>query len=139
MSLLSLFNKHDKTPDTEYRVGQEWHYHTRPSEENSTLKIVKIEAYENICKMIHIAFSGVRIKNPKYANGVLEEVLHLPVAENALKNSTTQLKNDRTDLPDYEFGYVRWKTAFNEDKAGYFGIPLREVIQWMEDGTYDVK
>lgn len=140
MSVFNLFNKPEKqTPLPAYQVGQEWHYHTRPGEENSTLKIVKIETYEEHGTIVHIAFSGVRIKNPKYPNGVLEEVLHLPVAENALRSSSTQLKNERVPLPNYEFGYVRWKTAFDEQQAGHFGIPLREAIQWLEDGTYEVK
>lgn len=138
MSLFNLFNKKE-TPPPAYQVGQEWQYHTRPGEENSTLKIVKIETYEEIGNIVHIAVSSVKIKNPKYPNGLLEEVLHLPVAENALRNSTTQIKKQRTDLPDYEFGYMRWKAAFDQEKAGYFGIPLREAIQWLEDGTYEVK
>jgi hypothetical protein len=137
MSLFNLFNKN--TEKEIYQAGQEWHYQTRNGEENSTLKIVKTEHYENIGRMIHIAISGVKIKNPKYPNGVLEEVLHIPIAEEALRNSTTQLKNDCADLPDYEFGYVRWKTAFLENKAGYFGIPVKEIIQYLEDGTYNAK
>lgn len=140
MSMFSLFNKaNTNNTKPQFQVGQEWHYQTRNGEENSTLRIVKIERYETIGQMIHIAIQGIRIKNPKYPNSLLEEVLHLPYAENALRNSITHLKNDRVVLPDYEFGYVRWKTAFDEENAGYFGIPLREAIQWLEDGTYDVK
>lgn len=138
MSLLNLFNKKE-TPPPSYQVGQEWQYHTRPGEEASTIKITKIETYKEIGKMVHIAVSGVKIKNPKYPDAILEEILHLPYAEFALRKSTTQLKNDRCELPDYEFGYVRWRAAFDEDNAGYFGIPLREAIQWLEDGTYEVK
>lgn len=140
MSLLNIFNKKEEAPPAPaYQVGQEWYYHTRPNEENSTLKIVKMEHYEEYGTIVHIAFSGVRIKNPKYPNGVLEEVLHLPLAENALRSSTTSLKNDRTHLPNYEFGYVRWKTAFDQKQAGHFSIQLKEAIQWLEDGTYEVK
>lgn len=139
MSLFNLFNKPEKENQPAYQVGQEWHYHTRRGEENSTVTILKIEQYEEIGKIIHISIVGIIIKNPKYPNGALEEILHLPVAENALRNSTTTLKNDRCKLPDYEFGYVRWRSTFNEEKAGYFGIPLREAIQWLENGTYDVK
>lgn len=140
MSMFSLFNKPKQNNiKPQFQVGQEWYYQTRPNEENSTVKIVKTETYKEIGNLIHISISGVKIKNPKYPNGVLEEVLHLPIAEEALQKSTTQLKNNRTDLPNYEFGYVRWKTAFDEEKAGYFAIPLREVIQYLEDGTYDVK
>jgi len=137
MSLFSILTKKESLPA--FKVGQKWHYHTRPNEENSTLKIVKIEHYEAYGTIVHIAISGLRIKNPKYPNGVLQEILHLPVSEDALRNSTTTLKNDHTDLPDYEFGYVRWKTAFDNEQAGHFAIPLREAIQWLEDGTYDVK
>lgn len=139
MTLFKLFNKKEETQSIAYRVGQEWHYNTRPAEENSTLKIVKIETYEEHGTIIHIAFAGVLIKSPKYPNGVLDEVLHLPVAENALRRSTTQLKNDSVPLPNYEFGYVRWKTAFDVGQAGHFCIPLCEAIQWLEDGTYEVK
>lgn len=140
MSLFNLFNKPKKeTPPSAYQVGQEWHYHTRPGEENSTVKIVKTETYKDIGTMVHIAVLGVKIKNPKYSDHLLEEISHLPYAEEALIKSLTQLKNDRVTLPDYEFGFVRWKTAFDQDNAGYFGIPLREAIQWLEDGTYEVK
>lgn len=31
------------------------------------------------------------------------------------------------------------KTAFDEANARHFGIPLCEAIQWLEDGTYEVK
>ncbi|WP_156305978.1 hypothetical protein [Sphingobacterium endophyticum] len=140
MNLYNLFNKTIKEkPSISYQVGQQWHYHTRPGEESSTLKILKIEDYEKEGTIIHISFAAVKIKNPKYFEGALEEVLHLPIAENALRKSTTKLKDADVPLPIYELGYTRWKNAFDEGKAGYFGIPLREAIQWLEDGTYEVK
>ena len=140
MSAFNIFRKKEGKPlPPAYQVGQEWNYHTRPGEEISTLKILKIETYKEYGTIVHIAFSGVCIKNPKYPNGVLEEVLHLPVAEQALRSSTTTLKNDQVSLPNYELGYGRWKAAFDEQQAGHFGIPLREAIQWLEDGTYEVK
>lgn len=140
MSLFNLFGKSSKnTLQTTFQVGQEWRYHTRPGEENSRVKVVKIENYEEIGNLIHISVSSVKIRNPKYPNGLLEEVLHLPVNEESLKKSITRLETSEADLPAYEFGYVRWKSAFDEQKAGYFGIPLREVLQWLEDGTYEVK
>lgn len=140
MSLFGLFGKSDKNNiQAPFKVGQEWQYQTRPHEENSRVKIAKIENYEEIGKIVHIAVSRVKIKNPKYPKGLLEEVMHLPVSEDALKNSITKLETEHADLPAYEQGYVRWKSAFDEKKAGYFGIPLREILQWLEDGTYEVK
>lgn len=139
MGLFNLFNKIKKETPPAYQVGQEWYYQTRNGEENSTLKIVKIEEYEGIGKMVHISILDLKIKNPKYPNGLLNEVMHIPIAEYALRNSTIQLKSDRCQLPDYEFGYVHWKNAYDQGQAGYFGIPLKEVIQYLQDGTYSEK
>ena len=137
MSLFNLFNKKG-TPPPAYQVAQEWHYQTRPGEEESTLKITKIEYYTGVGCIIHTAILNVNIQNPQHPNG-LKEILHIPITEVALRKSTTQLKDDRCELPDYEFGFVHWKNLYDEEKAGYFGIPLREAIQWLEDGTYEVK
>jgi len=114
-----------------YVVGQEWHYATRSHEPSSTLKILKIEQTDE-GKLIHISLSGLNMKHPGYPGGVLREALHIPVGELALQKSTTAIKEDRTSLPDYEFGYVRWKTAFDQEKAGYFNIPVNEIIDYLE-------
>lgn len=125
-----LFN--NKRAASNYVVGQEWYYHTRSHEGASTLKILKIETYEDIGRLIHISVSGLQIKSPHHHQGIIEEAVHLPVAEQALIRSTTGLKNKRTGLPDYEFGYVRWKTAYDEKQAGYFNIPVKEIIHFLE-------
>lgn len=44
--------------DVKYSVGQEWQYKTRPTEEKSTLKILKIEEYPETGKVIHISISN---------------------------------------------------------------------------------
>ena len=137
MSLFNLFNKPEKTmqPPT-YKVGQEWHYHTRPGEEESTVKITKIEYYTGVGCIVHIAILNVNIQNPQHPNG-LKEILHIPIAEAALRNSTTQLKDDRCELPDYEFGFVHWKNLYDEEKAGYFDTPVNEIVNYLESGTFE--
>ncbi|MGV6944109.1 hypothetical protein [Sphingobacterium kyonggiense] len=137
---MSLFNfskkpKNDSVSSPVLAVGQEWHYQTRIGEENSTIKIVKIENYEEIGKLIHISILGLKMRHPKFEGGILKEVMHLPISELALTNCITHLKNNHTNLPDYEFGYVRWKTAFDDEKAGYFAIPLQEVVKYLEDSA----
>lgn len=44
--------------DMKYDVGQEWKYKTRQGEENSILKILKIEEYPAYGKVIHISVNG---------------------------------------------------------------------------------
>ena len=138
MSLFNLFNKTEKeTPPPAYQVAQEWHYHTRLGEEESTLKITKIEYYTGVGCIIHIAILNLNIQNPQYPNGELKEILHIPIAEAALRNSTTQLKDDRCELPDYEFGFVHWKNLYDEEKAGYFDTPVNEIVNYLESGTFE--
>jgi len=136
MGLFNLFNKPEKEDSVSLiQVGQEWHYQTRQLEESSTLKIVKIEQYEIIGKIIHISILDLKVKHPKFPNELLTEATHIPITEAALLKSITSIKNDRCDLPDYEFGYVRWKSAFDEDKAGYFAIPVNEVVHYLEESA----
>ncbi|OWR13812.1 hypothetical protein CDW55_05550 [Chryseobacterium sp. VAUSW3] len=139
MSLFNLFNKPEKTTQTPtYKVGQEWHYHTCPGEEESTVKITKIEYYTAVGCIIHIAILNVNIQNPQHPNG-LKEILHIPIAEAALRKSTTQLKDDRCELPDYEFGFVHWKNLYDEEKAGYFDTSVDEIVNYLESGSFEKK
>lgn len=53
-ALLLFFLGCTKKDNMKYNVGQEWKYKTRPGEENSILKILKIEEYPATGKVIHI-------------------------------------------------------------------------------------
>ena len=137
MSLFNLFNKTEKeTLPPAYQVGQEWQYHTRTGEEASTLKITKIEYYTGVGCIIHIAILNVNIQNPQHPDG-LKEILHIPITEAAMRKSTTTLKNDRSELPDYEFGFVHWKYLYDEEKAGYFDTSVDEIVNYLESGTFE--
>ena len=133
MSLFNLFNKEEKESRPAFKVGQEWHYHTRKGEENSTLKIVKIEHNEDEDHpIIHISVLGIHLVTPQSSKGYVTEMLHLPVEVAAIAGSITTLKNDRTVLPDYEFGYVQWKMAYEDNRAGVFNLSVKDIIQFLE-------
>lgn len=134
MGLFSIFNKADRENHLiQYRVGQEWHYHTRENEKGSTLIIVKIEPEEDDF-IVHVHVSGVQLATAHTTSGFVEYISHLPLSQEALLASITHLKNDRCAMPDYEFGYVRWKSAYDENKAGVFSIPLNEILNYLEKG-----
>ena len=63
--------------------------------------------------------------------------MHIPITEVALRKSTTQLKDDRCELPDYEFGFVHWKNLYDEEKAGYFDTSVEEIVNYLETGTFE--
>ncbi len=117
-----------------YNVGQEWNYKTRPGEENSTLKILKIEEYPTIGKVIHISLSGLKMKNPQNPKGVADKISHLPITEEALDKSIIRIKNDTRQMPDSTEmdGYSYWKREFDKGNAGVFSIPVSEIVNSME-------
>lgn len=121
--------------NSKYRVGQEWQYKTRPAEENSTLKILKIEEYPKTGKIIHISIRGLKIKNPGSPTGFAENLSHIPISEEALKKSVTGLKNETGKKPDsLEMdGYAHWKKEFDKGNAGIFTIPVSEIVSSLEE------
>lgn len=137
MNFKNLFSKEEKqTSVSDFRVGQKWKYKSRQVDAGSTLIITKIETYNELGTIVHISLSGLSLKNERFGDKEISEVQHLPVEIEALRESVTELIEENSTLPNYEFGYVRWKEAFNQEKAGYFAIPLREAVQYLENGTY---
>jgi hypothetical protein len=123
-----------KKDDMKYRVGQEWNYKTRPGEENSILKILKIEEYPDYGKVIHISVNGLKMKNPQHPKGIADRISHLPVTEEALDKSVIRIKNDTRQMPDSleTDGYSYWKKEFDKGSAGVFSTPVSEIVNVME-------
>lgn len=120
----------NETSNTDFVVGQEWHYETRANEENSTLKILKIDNVE--ANIIHIAILGLKLKNIETGD-LNEEIGHVPISEEVLSKSVTSLKNNQTELPDFQSGYSHWKAAYDEGKAGFFTLSVKEIVQFIDE------
>lgn len=132
--ILSLLLTNCKNPKTmEYKIGQEWKYKTRKGEENSTLKILKIEEYPTHGKVIHISVGGLKVRNPDVEKGFANEFTHIPITEKALNESITELKNEKIKLPSYIDGYAYWKKEFDQGIAGVFSISVSEIVDLMEE------
>jgi hypothetical protein len=116
---------------SEFEVGQKWAYKTRPVESGSTLTIVKMDEIKGT-KIIHISLEGVKIKNPQSPNGFGNKVSHMPISEDALRDSITKMIGTTKALPDFKEGYKMWREAFDQGKGGYFTIPVSECVEYME-------
>jgi len=138
MTKHTQFDDRDFLDDT-FKVGQVWKYNTRKNEENSTIKILKIEKYEKTGIVIHISASNVRVKNPYEINSFYEELEHFPLSKNAILNSVTSLISEENILPDYKDGYNTWKEEFDNKTGGIFSIPIKEAIQYFEEAISDSK
>lgn len=125
-------NKSENYKDDIYEVGQIWQYQSRAGEENSELTIVNIENHQKNGVIINVFVDGLKIKNSMSPDGISKEIQHLPFSKEAINKSVVKLKRKTSTLPDFKAGYNEWNSAFKAGKAGIFTVPVKEVIQMME-------
>lgn len=118
-----------------YDIGQIWEYQSRSGEEVSHIYIVRIDDHERLGKLYHIYIDGVQVKNPYIERGVQNIIPHIPVEERTLDESLTRLIEITEVLPDPSNGYNVWKQAFDSGEGGVFNIPVKQIIQYIEDAT----
>lgn len=118
---------------TKFFVGQVWKYNHRPSEPDSRVFIVRIDADDpEHGNIIHIYISNLSIPNPDAVGGKTIYIGHMPYDQDALERSVTELESETKELPDYEDGYRLWKAAFDDSQAGVFDVPVSEAIKFVE-------
>jgi hypothetical protein len=131
MIVSELPGDHDAT-HPKYEVGQVWRYRTRPQEQDSTLVILKVEAYPKIGSIIHICVEGVKITNPELSGAPIKSIGHMPFGDAALDASVTERIGTRDELPPFTEGYQEWREAFEAGQAGMFIIPVAEAVSFIE-------
>ncbi len=115
-----------------FRIGQVWHYKTRPQEPKSTLTIVKIDSLPKLGTVVHISVKNLRMKNPLSKSGFSETIAHMPFSEAAIDGSVDRLVEEQAEIPNYEEGYEEWKQAVDSGKGGIFTITVAQAIDAME-------
>ncbi|WBO85155.1 hypothetical protein [Hymenobacter yonginensis] len=123
--------------DDKFKVGQIWKYDTRLGEENSVIKILKVEKYDSSGIVIHIYVNGLKVKNPHNPTGFSDEIGHLPLSKDALLRSVTTLVSECNKLPDYKGGYSTWKEVFDNNKGGIFSIAVKDAVKYVEEAMID--
>ena len=117
-----------------YKEGQVWSYKTRENESDSKIYIVKIEYNKTIGKIYHIYIDNLNMKNPYQKSKIQNNLPHSPVSEKTLDDSVIKIVTAKYENNiDISDGYVAWKEAFDDGKAGVFTIPVNEIIQCIED------
>ena len=117
---------------SKYKVGQVWAYRTRPNEPNSSLTVVKVELQYGTAVVVHIHVDDLNLKPAESGGLPGTTASHLPFSENALDASVTNMIDHVVVLPDFEEGYMMWREAFLEGKAGIFSLTVAEVIDFIE-------
>ena len=121
------------TDRSEFKVGQEWAYQTRPGEEQSTFVIVKVESAPEGGVIVHISLKGLKIKNLKDPAKMGETISHMPFTEGAIKRSVTKIVNEHAALPSFERGYADWRGAFVSGQGGVFDVTVAEGVGMIEE------
>jgi hypothetical protein len=116
-------------PPIEFEVGQVWRYATRPGEDASTLTILRIDRPTGAQPTVHIAVSGLHVKNPHAPGGFTSEIKHLPMDEAALRSSVTTVSRKTARVPDVSQGYKQWQEA----KGGAFTVGVAEAVTLAEE------
>ncbi|POA29614.1 MULTISPECIES: hypothetical protein [unclassified Pseudomonas] len=119
------------------KVGDIWAYKNRPGEETSTLTILKVENYPKLGKVVHIRVDNIRMINP-VNGGEFNEMPHLPFQARAIERSITQRVGKTAEIPDFSKGYEAWRAAFDQGKAGVFKITVRQTLDGMISGNWEV-
>ncbi len=120
----------------EFCEGQEWKYTTRPNEQNSTLVILKVEEYESVGKVVHIAVDGLSIRNIEKPEAPHSDISHMPFVADTVRKCVTELVR-YTEIPDFSEGYQCWKEAYEKGDAGFFTITVAESVEFMEETLSD--
>lgn len=121
-------------PDSKYKVGQQWSYHSRPGEEESFFVVVRIDHDAKLGNIVHIAMGRLKMKNRRSPDGISENVNHMPFAEEAINKSKPKLLKEKAELPSFEEGYRMWRKAFDDGQAGIYTISIAEAVDVMETG-----
>lgn len=112
-----------------YRPGQVWGYQTRACDDQSYLIIVKVDVALELTSIVHICIEGVRVKDPLTGQWEVKTIGHLPIAEESLSASVTELLGVMPHLPDIRGGYDMWRTEFENSQAGYFTAPVAACVE----------
>lgn len=117
-----------------FAPGQRWAYRTRPGEEGSTLVVLRRELLGGEQPALHIQLQGLRLKNPMTAGGVQTALGHLPMSEEAVRASVTELLETGVQADDGG-GYAQWREAHERGEAGVFTLMVAEVVQALEEAV----
>jgi hypothetical protein len=123
----------------EFREGQIWRYDTRPGEETSRLFIARIDRGLGYEPIYHIYLDGLQLKNPLFPGGMQDHLPHAPVTRQTLEASVTELVEEGAAMPDIAEGYATWLLAFEKGQAGIFTLPVKEIVQVVEDAFAQAK
>ena len=122
--------------NVEYASGQVWRYKTRPGEEASRLYIVQIDELSNGNQIYHILLNKVAIGASGFSMVEFHETVpHIPVSNDTLEISVTELEQENAVIPDIAQSIEKWQRDFENGEDGVYIESISailDVIQRLE-------
>lgn len=122
----------ERASSPQFRIGQVWRYQTRPGEGASRVIIGRIERIEGIGRVVHVKLTDLKLMSSAAPGSIATILFHVPMREDWLAYSLTELTPERGDLAGFAEGYGTWLAAYRRGEAGVFTIPISEVVTSME-------
>ena len=123
----------DSTPNYKLKEGQVWKYKNRPGEDDSVIRILKIERHDKYGKLIHISVENLKLTNADNKDVTFHSIDHIVFDENSIKNSVTELVKENDKLPDFQSSYNAWKKYFDQGMAGVNGESVAYTLNVLEE------
>lgn len=115
-----------------YAVGQCWRCRGRSAAETPVLTINRIDPHPLGGEILHVSMAGARIRHPGLRDGFITTFAHLPIIAQVLERSGAEPAGHGIPDPSHLDGYHEWKQAFDEGRAGSYGISLAEILDLIE-------
>lgn len=122
-------------PAPTFAPGRRWAYRTRPSEEGSTLVVLRRETLGGEV-LLHVQLQGLRIPSPLTESGLTTSIGHLPIREAEVRQSVTRLLEEGVTADDGG-GYETWRAARARGEAGLFTLPVSQIVTLMQEAVRD--
>ncbi len=119
---------------SKYSPGGEYSFSGRPGDPQPRFLVLHIDSHPTLGNIIHVALSGITIKNPRASQGVADHIQHLPIAEVSLDGSGPKLIRTGSPLPKFIDAYMEWRRPFDRGEAGIWTKPLAECLEALELG-----
>ena len=120
--------------DEKYKPGQVWSYKTRPSEQQSTLTILRVEETPEKKRIVHIRVDHIQLTNCK-GGPAPDTFEHMPFSKEALNESVVKVIRTGA-VPDFHSGYSEWRAAWDAGNAGYYTIAVALALN-VAQKTFD--
>ena len=110
-----------------YAEGQVWEYRALPGDEESLLRIQKIEVLPDAAEqgpVYHISIIGLHMAGLAAS----QQLQHAPVSRESLDASVTRLSSAHPAFPDPGPSIAEWRAAHGD----VFTVPVAEVVRFVK-------